>query len=205
VRASRINRILKFLGEKNYGMSNFDLRLYPAFNVQVVVDHTMRIRSFSIRSGSHNDKSVYNKSAFRTKVHEHLPQGAFFLADAGYTLSTLLITPYKIIYGMPSEQAKFNYFHSKIRMTVERSLGLLKGKWRRLDHTLVGKSPQNITKLIRGAMILHNWLLNDKVNIGELNEDPDLQNDVVLDEREERNAVAQVKRDQVCAYINAFM
>jgi hypothetical protein len=174
---------------------------FPAFNIQMVVDHNLKFRSFSIRSGSHNDKSVFNKSAFRTKVLQHLPQGAFFLADAGYALSNLLMNPYKIEYGMPREQAKYNYFHSRARMTVERALGRLKGKWKRLSQTLVGKNPQNITKLIRGALILHNWLIDDDVNVVEVRNAEAVEEQEHEDISTPAHQLAKFKRDQTANHL----
>ena len=35
---------------------------FTAFNMQAMVDHKLRFRSYSIRSGSQNDKAVFNAS-----------------------------------------------------------------------------------------------------------------------------------------------
>ena len=37
---------------------------YPAFNAQVVVDHTMQIRDFDIKPGSASDKQIFANSWF---------------------------------------------------------------------------------------------------------------------------------------------
>jgi hypothetical protein len=90
---------------------------FPAFNVQVVVDHLMRIRSFTILPGSQNDKSVFNKSGLASRIH-NIPQGCFFVADAGYNLSNEVMTPYKIEVDMPQDEANYNYYHSKARIVL---------------------------------------------------------------------------------------
>lgn len=141
---------------------------FPAFNIQVVVDHKLRFRSYSIRSGSQNDQSIFNRSVFGKTCHLKIPSHAYFLADAGYKLMKHIITPYKIDVGMPDDEANFNYIHSKARITVERALGLLKIKFQRFRAPLIG-DVNNIRRLIITAFIVHNWFIN-------LNEPiPDLQ------------------------------
>ena len=78
---------------------------FPSFNVQVVVDHKMRFRSYSIRPGSQNDKSVFNRSGFGKTLPKRLPTGMFILADAGYKLSKQVIIPYPIAIGMSEEES----------------------------------------------------------------------------------------------------
>ena len=103
---------------------------FPAFNVQVVVDHKLRIRSYYISPGSQNDEGVFNKSWFGKNLHKFIPQGCWFLADAGYNLSAYLLTPYKIDIGMAEDEIKYNYLNSKTRIAVERAIGLLKNKFK---------------------------------------------------------------------------
>jgi hypothetical protein len=69
----------------------------------------MAIMSYSLRSGSQNDKSVFNMSNFGRNFHKIIPKGRVFLADAGYKLLKNILTPYKIQIGMPSDEAKYNY------------------------------------------------------------------------------------------------
>jgi hypothetical protein len=49
-------------------------------------------------------------------------------------------------------------------MVVERALGVFKGKWKRFTETVPGNNPRNTTKLIIGAMILHNWLIDEDID-----------------------------------------
>jgi hypothetical protein len=145
---------------------------FPAFNVQVVVDHKLRFMSYSIRSGSQNDKSLWNKLHFGRNLQQIIPRGKYVIADAGYKLTNLCITPYKIELGMSTPNSHFNWIHSRTRMTVERSLGLLKGKFRIFETALHGNSPQAMVKVIQSSMILHNWLVDAGDNIESFQLEP---------------------------------
>ncbi len=45
---------------------------YPEINMQVVVDYRKKIRSLSIRPGSANDQSIFNRSCFAEDIKELL-------------------------------------------------------------------------------------------------------------------------------------
>jgi hypothetical protein len=126
---------------------------------QVVVDATKRIMSYSVRCGSQNDKAVFNNSDFGKICQDAIPTGCYILGDAGYTLLPHVMTPFKIYYGMPRDEAKYNYLHSKMRIVVEAALGLFKGRFRLFKVPLGHHSPQNMTRLISASIVLHNWLV----------------------------------------------
>jgi hypothetical protein len=56
----------------------------PCFNVQAVVDDKKRFISYSIRSGSQNDKQMFNKSVFGKICHSIIPRGG---------MASVLLTP----------------------------------------------------------------------------------------------------------------
>ena len=124
------------------------------------MDSRGSILEYSIRSGSRADRSVFLESGFG-KVHASIiPKGMFILADAGYTLSERMITPYPTGDDAPPEHVLFNKLHSKTRMPVERAFGALKGRWRILNKTLESTNIQTICKVIRCCILLHNLTLN---------------------------------------------
>ncbi|KAF0702872.1 hypothetical protein AaE_015662 [Aphanomyces astaci] len=103
---------------------------FPAFNMQAVVDHRMKFVSYSLRSGSQNDKALFNHSVFGKTCHQRVPGGGCFLGDAGYKLYSHLMTPYTIYSDMPQDEAHYNTIHSRSCMVVERAFGLWKNKFR---------------------------------------------------------------------------
>ena len=53
----------------------------------------------------------------------------------------------------------YNYMHSATRVSVENSIGRLKGKWRRLKGVRLA-NPTRLRLFIRAAIVLHNFCLN---------------------------------------------
>ncbi|KAH9105449.1 hypothetical protein AeMF1_018731 [Aphanomyces euteiches] len=120
---------------------------FPAFNMQGVVDYKLRFMSFSIRSGSQNDKSLFNRSSFGVHVHKIIPPGCYFLADAGYKLFQHIMTPYEIRHGMPVKESHYNDIHSRTRSTVERAFGRWKNKFRIFKSPLEHRTPEGICRV----------------------------------------------------------
>jgi hypothetical protein len=171
---------------------------YPAINMQVVVDYRKRIRSFSIRPGSANDQSIFNRSCFAEDIKELLQNTNYHvLADAGYLMLPYMLTPYEITSTMPRSEVVYNYKHSKTRIVVECALGLLKGRFRKLSMLLNQKNTTSMAELIIACMLVHNLLIDvhDPVPVEE---EPILNNDA---EESQRNGtlsfLANQKRDQI--------
>jgi hypothetical protein len=143
---------------------------YPAMNVQLVVDHRKRVRSFSIRPGSANDQSMFNRSTFAIDI-EHLLHGTSFhvLGDAGYRLLPHMLTPFDITPSMTRGEAVYNRKHSRTRIVVECAIGLLKGRFRRLKMPLNQKDNKSKSDVIVACLVLHNLLidLHDSVPVDE--------------------------------------
>ncbi|KAJ2990288.1 putative nuclease harbi1 [Globomyces sp. JEL0801] len=116
--------------------------------------------SYSIRSGSQNDKGVFSRSAFGNTIQSIIPSGTFIVADAGYQLLKHVITPYPITYGMDHADSYFNYIPSKTRLKVECAFGLLKNRFRIFQSPLLQKKPETMGNIIVATLILHNWIVD---------------------------------------------
>ena len=141
---------------------------YPAINCQLVVDHKARIRSYDMRPGSANDKSIFNYSDFGRRIVEILPARHLVVADAGYTLSRYVMIPYPIEEHMNPQQTLYNYLHSRIRITVERAIGILKNRFRILKLPLNQKKDSintrsqvsQMARILESCFVLHNLLID---------------------------------------------
>lgn len=133
---------------------------YPAVNVQAVVDSHARFLSCSIRSGSSNDQSLWNRSGFRQRLLQAIPERFHLVGDSGYKLWCHLLTPYPELeaFACP-KKSLYNYCHSKTRIVVERAFGILKNRWRILLRKVDQKSDSNIGNVIVACMVLHNLLI----------------------------------------------
>ena len=68
------------------------------------------------------------------------------------------MTPFRNNGHLLANQIRFNNVLSSSRQVVERSISLLKGRWRKLSH-LNHSSVKLMTKIIMGACVLHNFAL----------------------------------------------
>jgi hypothetical protein len=116
--------------------------------------------------GCASDSFVYRAcTGFSSKI----PEGCFYLGDAGYSLSRAILTPYRSTRyhlrewaedeaGRPRNAREvFNYRHSKTRIIVEQAFGRLKRKWGILAKPLELEIPlANV--VIHTCCALHNFI-----------------------------------------------
>lgn len=127
----------------------------------------------------------------------------YFVGDAAYPLSSFMITPYRNTGRLTESQRYFNTVVSSARQTVERAIGHLKGRFRRLKDVFC-YSIEDICKLVMSACVLHNlcimcdddvseFLCNDP---GEVNNYPPVY---------PNNENGTHKRDNLVQYLAQFM
>ncbi|WAR13540.1 LOW QUALITY PROTEIN: HARB1-like protein [Mya arenaria] len=81
-------------------------------------------------------------------VCQQLPAPYHLIGDSAYPLSRYMLVPYRDNGHLDAQQKKFNKAHSSTRVDVERAIGLLKSKFRRLknlDMLLAEQIPEVIT------------------------------------------------------------
>jgi hypothetical protein len=141
------------------------------------------------------------------KISEVLPHGMHFVGDAGYTLSTNMMTPYAITDEMDPEEKCYNKLHSRTRIAVERAFGILKGKWRILRRVLNMKSGESCARTIVACVVLHNLYRSmDDVSGTDNLPDPFLGNCARFPpngQADDREAALQ-KRDRIRDLLNFF-
>jgi hypothetical protein len=80
---------------------------FGALNLQAICDHRMKILSYSIMSGCHNDKLLWQHSKIGKHASKAVPKRYHFVGDSGYSLYPWLMIPFtddKILLYQ-----KFNY------------------------------------------------------------------------------------------------
>ena len=137
-------------------------------NLQVICDAYCRVLDASCNTpGCTNDSSAYRLSSFR-KLVDALPDGFYVLADPAYPLSEKVLTSY--VGQTPSSnfacQDDYNYFHSQIRITIERLFGQLVNKfgvlWQPMRFRL-----EHIMLVIQVVLRVHNFLINHDIQQGK--------------------------------------
>ena len=70
-------------------------------------------------------------------IHDKFERGecrdSWLLGDSGYALKHRLIIP--LTNPSTVQEQKFNSAHKKSQPLIERSFGILKSRWRIIDHT----------------------------------------------------------------------
>lgn len=102
---------------------------WPAFNIQIVMDHRFKICDFDIRPVSSSDKQIFNNLFFGQNIHRILPVNGIVLANADYTLMVHVLTPYTNDKNTTADERLYTFIHSSTRMVVEGGLGLLKNRF----------------------------------------------------------------------------
>ncbi|XP_017493547.1 PREDICTED: putative nuclease HARBI1 isoform X2 [Rhagoletis zephyria] len=108
-------------------------------NAMLICDSNMIIRAVDSRyPGASHDSFVWNVSNARQyflQEYENGDRSSRLLGDSGYGIEPFMLTPYRDP-QYASQQYKFNNAHSSARNIIERTIGVLKSRFRCLQRTL---------------------------------------------------------------------
>jgi hypothetical protein len=113
--------------------------------------------------------NIFFYATHGTQSHSrHVIVGKYYLVDAGYACKPGFLPPFRGVryhlseYGPRNRPTNgrelYNLRHSSLRVTVERAIGALKGRFRILDNKPFHKYTTQV-KLVVACAILHNWIL----------------------------------------------
>ncbi|XP_017482353.1 PREDICTED: putative nuclease HARBI1 [Rhagoletis zephyria] len=134
-----------------------------------ICDHTYKILAINCQyGGAAYDSFVWKNSNQRRVLEERFQrnrnENSWLLGDSGYPLEPWCITPYRNPLDGSSECA-FNEIHSKARCIIERTIGILKGRWRILVNDKRGRyDPAKVARFANVCSALHNVCLNYKID-----------------------------------------
>jgi hypothetical protein len=144
----------KFISQNVLGVCNFDLTY-----------------SFVVAGweGSATDSRVLHETIAKRDLI--IPDGKFYLGDAGYGLSSGVVTPYRGVRYHLKEWGKgnmkpqnkkelFNLRHAQLRNVVERIFGVTKKRFPILDRYTENWSIETQTRMIFALFMLHNFIHN---------------------------------------------
>ncbi|XP_022822954.1 putative nuclease HARBI1 isoform X2 [Spodoptera litura] len=177
----------------------FNRKHFHSRNVMIISDADLMILSVDASyGGASHDSFVWNQHP----VKQHLidlnnnGENVFLLGDSGYAQREYMMTP--IIdapQGSPEEY--YTKLHCMARNTVERTIGVLKNRWRcLLRHRVLHYHPDVAAKIINACCVLHNMCLN---RVDEDLEDNTAENendfqDVTAQESSGSNTAAELRR-----------
>lgn len=103
---------------------------------------------------------VFRYSGLQQRCNQqYFPYNTHLLGDSAYTLQKHIMVPYQDNGHLTVEETYFNTTLSSTRMMVERSIGLLKGRWRFFLDKLPMKRTDLIPYYIVCVCVLHNICL----------------------------------------------
>lgn len=135
--------------------------------MQATVDHVGRFTSYDIGwPASQNDITIFKKSSIWIHRHTFFSDGDYLLADKGYKITPYSIRPFNDNELRSADERRrrtaFNKAHSRARIIVEHTFGLLKGRFPVLKW-MPGRKPKECYRIVEALMVLHNllFMLND--------------------------------------------
>ncbi|KAK7259830.1 hypothetical protein RIF29_25445 [Crotalaria pallida] len=151
--------------------------------------------------GSSHDSKIFMHALRVPSLHfPHPPTDKYYLVDAGYSNFMGYLGPYKTTrYHLPhfrkgprarGRNEVFNYLHSSLRSTIERSFGCCKAKWKILGN-MPPFSLDTSTQIIVVCMALHNFIRRHDTGDEEfllfdegveLEDDDDVHDNVIWEE-----------------------
>ncbi|XP_065366236.1 putative nuclease HARBI1 [Calliphora vicina] len=144
-----------------------------SLNATIVCDHKLQIRYIASHyPGSAHDSLIWNASELKQFLktnHNNGDKNTWILGDAGYPLEPFLITPFRsAAEGTP--ESRFNHIHSQTRNVVERTIGVLKNRFRCiLGARQLHYSPKVAAKITNVCAALHNICIYYKMDLPEIN------------------------------------
>lgn len=152
-----------FRGRKNYATQN----------VMAAVDFDLRFTYVLAGwEGTAHDALVLRDALTRANGLR-VPQGKFYLVDAGYGAKPGFIPPFRNVryhlneWGsnpVQNEKELFNLRHSSLRVTVERAFGSLKRRFKILDDATPFFPYATQVDIVVACCIIHNWVINDGID-----------------------------------------
>ncbi|XP_014670057.1 PREDICTED: putative nuclease HARBI1 [Priapulus caudatus] len=174
---------------------------FPSIQLQIVVDPKMRIINANAGwPGCVNDARVLSNCVLYQKAErgELFGDGKFIIGDSAYPVRGWLIPVIKDNGRITPAQRKFNGCLSSMRQLVERVIGHLKGRFRRLRCVHIYRA-EIATKLIIAACVLHNVCIANREDLDEFIENDLEDNRGNMNFGIQNNNEGIVLRDQLVA------
>ena len=146
--------------------------------LQVVCDMDMKfIDVFCLFPESVHDARVFRNSPLFVDAERNrdllFPGNSHLIGDAAYPLKPCILTPYKDTGCLTRQQQHYNFIHSSTQMVVERSLALLKNRFRNLKISMLKQKIKDVPVVVVAACVLHNTCLMNEDDIDDFLDEGD--------------------------------
>lgn len=144
---------------RRYNPANYDGFKGKSQNTQICCDAKGLITFVrpGIPGKVHDSPSLLGSSLFELR-HLMVQRGKYLIADAGYALSSWIVTPFKeTAMEQDARKRQYNRFLCGRRAIIERVNGHLKGRFRILSTRCPIASLESLRDIMRCCCILHNF------------------------------------------------
>ncbi|XP_066585183.1 putative nuclease HARBI1 [Prorops nasuta] len=176
---------IKISAPQNHPETYINRKGYHSIQLQVICNEDLTfLHCYCGQIGSVHDMRVFRLSSFETLcTPQYFPEDTHLVGDAAYTIHQCIMVPFKDNGHLTEEEINFNNHLSSARMIVERSIGLLKGRFRSILDKLPMRRIDLIPKCIMACCILHNiCILNsDLIDIPVVVESTPNNNEILND------------------------
>ncbi|XP_042210294.1 putative nuclease HARBI1 [Homarus americanus] len=137
---------------------------YHSLNVQVVCNADGLITNYSTKyPGCKHDAFIWANCLLRRRFEAGDFGDNYLIGDSGYPLEAFLMTPFRNP-STPGE-VRYNNSHTKTRVVVEQTFGVLKSRFRCLHRSggSLQYDPSKCAKIVNACFLLHNYCLMRRV------------------------------------------
>lgn len=169
--------------------------LHLFLSLQLVCDHRNLITHCYVgHPGSVHNQRVFRQSRIANYLNDEkkFPADSHILGDA-YEIHQHLLTSFRDNGHLTAAQKNYNYRLSAARVTVERCIGLLKGRMRSLLHCLPMSRVDLMAEYVVACCVIHNicTLRSDEIEVITILSTPqeyDKDHDILHQGRQRQNA-----------------
>jgi hypothetical protein len=128
-------------------------------NMQGVCDASCRFIAFSCNTAGSTSDYVAFKHSNCYGTWPQVPSPFYYVGDCAYPLAPYCIIPY-VGTSLPPHEDVFNFYHSQLRITIERAFGIFVNVFR-IFHTPLAFSISCTCDVVEACVKLHNYRINE--------------------------------------------
>ncbi|RVE43608.1 hypothetical protein evm_011728 [Chilo suppressalis] len=149
----------------------FNRKHFHSINTQVICDSECYITNVDASyGGATHDSYIWRESVIKTHMESLQNEAVYLLGDSGYALREHMMTPIDNAVET-SPEGRYNAIQKRARSTIERTFGILKGRWRcLLAARELHYCPETAGKIILACCVLHNICIRAGIDVPELTE-----------------------------------
>ncbi|GAV05984.1 hypothetical protein RvY_16028 [Ramazzottius varieornatus] len=164
-------RILGRVSDQNYkpkkdGEDYWSHKSRYGISAMIVCDDKRKIRYVFVGfCGSVHDMKVYSNSRLASLTSKLFTPGESMLADCAHTMSAVAVSSYKRPSSLVADNEQFNFYLASIRIRVEHTIGILKGRFPSLQSLRIKifdkETHERAVRWIKACVVLHDMLPKD--------------------------------------------